>query len=77
VNTRTRATIELVLAGVAAIGTVACWLAAASTVVVAPILPTEPAKTSVVYSPTLIALAFLLAILAGVLAVVGVVRLRR
>jgi hypothetical protein len=77
VNPRTRATFELVVAAVAAIGTVACWLAAGSSEVVAPILPTEPAKSSMVYSPTLIALAFLLAIVAGVLVVVGVARLRR
>jgi len=77
VNARTRATIELVVAVVAAIGAVASWLAAASTVAVAPVLATEPSRTAVVYTPPMIAVAFLLAILAGVLVVVGVARLRR
>jgi MFS superfamily sulfate permease-like transporter len=72
-----RAIVELVVAAVAAIGCVLSWLAASSTVVVAPVLPTEPAKSSVVYDPTWMIIAFLLAMLAGVLAVIGIARLRR
>ena len=53
------------------------WLAASSTVVVAPMLEGEPQTTSLVYSPPLLALSLLLATVAGVLAVVGVARLRR
>ena len=75
-NARTRAIVELVVAVVAAIGTVWCWLAAGSAVAVTPVLATEPAKSSMVYSPTMIGVAFLLAMLAGVLAVIGVGRLR-
>ena len=76
-SAKARAAIELVLAAVAAIGSVVSWLAARFTVVVAPVLPTEPAKTSVDHAPTMIALAFLLATVAGVLLVIGVARLRR
>jgi hypothetical protein len=53
------------------------WLAASETVVVAPVLSGEPQTTSVIYSPPLLALALLLAAIAGVLAVIGVARLRR
>jgi hypothetical protein len=72
-----RATIELVLAVVAAAGCVLSWLAARSTVVVAPVLDGEPMTTSVVYSPPLLVLSVLLATVAGVLAVLGIARLRR
>ena len=71
-----RATVELVLAVVAAVGCVLSWLAASSTVVVAPVLEGEPQTTSVVYSPPLLALSLVLATVAGVLAVVGIARLR-
>jgi hypothetical protein len=77
VSAKSRATVELVLAAVAATGSVVSWLAAGTTVAVTPVLATEPSKTSVVYAPTMIALAFLLATVAGVLVVVGVARLRR
>jgi hypothetical protein len=72
-----RATIELLLAVVAAAGCVLCWLAASSTIEVAPVLEGEPMTTSVVYSPLLLALSLLLATVAGVLVVVGTARLRR
>lgn len=72
-----RAITELVVAVVAAIGSVWCWLAAGTTVAVAPVLDGEPTKASIVYAPSTIALAFLLAMLAGVLAVLSVARLRR
>jgi hypothetical protein len=72
-----KARIELVLAVVAAVGCVLSWLAAESTVVVAPVLDGEPQTTSIVYSPPLLVLALTLATVAGVLAVVGIARLRR
>ena len=72
-----RARIELVLAVVAAVGCVLCWLAASSTVVVAPVLDGEPQTTSVQFSPPMLVLALLLATVAGVLGVLGVARSRR
>jgi hypothetical protein len=72
-----RARVELVLAVVAAVGCVLSWLAASSTVVVAPVLEGQPSTTSVVYSPPLLGLSLFLATVAGVLAVVGIARLRR
>ena len=72
-----RARIELLLAVVAAVGSVLSWLAASSTVVVAPVLDGEPQTTSVIYSPPLLVLSLLLATVAGVLAVLGVARVRR
>ncbi|MBP1819017.1 hypothetical protein [Mycobacterium sp. OAE908] len=72
-----RARIELLLAVAAAIGCVLSWLAASSTVVVAPVLEGEPQTTSVVYSPPLLGLSLLLATVAGVLAVLGIAALRR
>ena len=74
---RNRAFVELGIAAAAAVGAVSCWLAAGTEVVTTPVLPTEPSKISMVYSPSMIALAFILAILAGVLVVNGVARLRR
>ena len=53
------------------------WLAARSTVAVAPVLESEPMTTSVVYSAPLLGLSLLLATVSGVLAVVGAARLRR
>jgi hypothetical protein len=72
-----RARIELLLAVAAAIGCVLSWLAASSTVVVAPVLEGEPQTTSVVYSPPLLGLSLLLATVAGVLSVLGLAGLRR
>jgi hypothetical protein len=74
---RRRATIELLLALVAAAGCVLCWFAAQSTVVVAPVLESEPMTTSVEYSAPLLVLSLILATVAGVLVVVAVARLRR
>ena len=71
-----RARIELSLAVVAAIGCVLSWLAASSTVVVAPVLDGEPQTTSVVYSAPLLVLSLLLATVAGVLTVLGIAGLR-
>jgi hypothetical protein len=77
VTGRRRAVLELVLAVAAAVGCVASWVRAESTVVIAPIANGEPSTTSVVYSAPLLFLAFVLGTLAGVLAVVGVARWRR
>jgi hypothetical protein len=67
----------LVVAVVAAVGSVVSWLAASSIADVAPVIPGEPVKTSVLYDPSFITLSLLLATLAGVLAVVGTARWRR
>jgi hypothetical protein len=72
-----RAKIELVLAVVAAAGCVLSWLAARSTVEVAPVIDGQPMTTSVVYSPPLLVASLFLATVAGVLAVLGVARWRR
>lgn len=74
---RNRATVELGVAVAATIGAVVCWLAAGTAVATTPVLVTEPSKISMAYSPSMIALAFILAILAGVLTVNGLARLRR
>ena len=67
----------LAVALLAAVGSVMSWLAASSVAEVAPVIPGEPVKTSVLYDPSLIMLSLLLAALAGVLAVVGTARWRR
>jgi hypothetical protein len=72
-----RARVELVLAVVAVAGCVLSWLAASSTVVVAPVLEGEPKTMSVEYSAPLLVLSLILATVAGVLVVVAVARLRR
>jgi hypothetical protein len=77
VSRQRRAIIELVLAVAAAAGSVCSWLAAQWTVTVAPVLAGEPQTTSVVYSPPMVLVALLLATIAGILAVVGIARLRR
>ena len=72
-----RAAVELVLAAVAAIGCVVSWLGARSAAVAAPVIASEPSMPTVTYAPSMIVLAMFLATVAGVLAVVGVARLRR
>jgi hypothetical protein len=74
---RFRAFIALVLACAAALGCAASWSAVRSTVPVAPVADGQPVTTSVVYDPQLLLLTLLLATVAGMLAVVGVARLRR
>jgi hypothetical protein len=74
---RFRAFIELALACAAALGCAASWSAVRSTVPVAPVADGQPVTTSVVYDPRLLLLTLLLATAAGILAVVGVARLRR
>ena len=53
------------------------WSAVRSTVAVAPVAKGQPVTTSVVYDPSLLLLTLLLATAAGMLAVVGIARLRR
>ncbi len=75
--TRRRAIVELVLAALAAVGCVLSWLSAARQVEVAPLLEGQPSTMSVVYDTPMLTLSLLLATVAGVLAVLGVARLRR
>jgi hypothetical protein len=74
---RRRAILELLVAIIAAAGCVLSWLAAQSTVAVAPVIEGEPMTTSVIYNAPLLVLSLLLATVAGVLAVLGVAGLRR
>jgi NO-binding membrane sensor protein with MHYT domain len=74
---RSRAVIELGLACAAVAGAVVSWLHARYTVAVAPVLDGQPVTMSVVYDPQLLLLTLLLAMMAGVLAVVGTARLRQ
>ena len=75
--TRYRALVELGLACAALVGVGASWLHARHIVGVAPIADGQPSTTSLVYDPQLLLLAMLLAMIAGVLTVVGTARLWR
>jgi hypothetical protein len=74
---RLRAVIELALACAAVVGCALSWSAVRSTVAVAPVAEGQPVTMSVAYDPPLLLLTLLLATAAGMLAVVGVARLRR
>jgi hypothetical protein len=74
---RFRAVVELLLACAAAAGCAASWAAVRSTVEVEPVLKDQPVTTSVIYDPSMLLVTLLLAALAGMLAVVGIARLRR
>lgn len=74
---RARAWVELVLAVVALVGCVVSWSMAGSVEVAAPVTDGEPSKETMVYDPSMILLALILATAAGVLLVLGVARLRR
>ena len=74
---RTLGILELVLAGAAAMGCALSWVAARSTEVAPPILPGEPTRSSFVYDPSMIGMAVVLAMVAGLLLVAGVSRLRQ
>jgi heme/copper-type cytochrome/quinol oxidase subunit 2 len=74
---RTRGIVELVVAGVAAVACVLCWLSASTTDWAPPVAANEPLRPSVTYDPTLVVLALVLATIAGVFAVVGVAHARR
>ncbi len=72
-----RAVVELVLAAAALVATGFSWLQTRSTIAVAPVADGQPATASVVFDPQQLVLTLLLATIAGILAVVGVTRLRR
>jgi NO-binding membrane sensor protein with MHYT domain len=74
---RYRALVELALAAVALVGAGVSWTNASETRGVAPVAEGQPSTTSLVYDPQLLLLTMLLAIVAGLLAVAGVARLRR
>jgi DMSO/TMAO reductase YedYZ heme-binding membrane subunit len=74
---RFRAIIELAVACAAVAGCAISWSGVRSNVAVAPVADGQPVTTSVVYDPVLLLLTLLLATAAGMLAVVGVARLRR
>jgi hypothetical protein len=74
---RFRAVVELLLACAAVAGCAISWSAVRSTIAVAPVVKGQPVTTSVVYEPSLLLLTLVLATAAGMLAVVGVARLRR
>lgn len=72
-----RTVLEFVVAVLAAVGCVLSWIAASTTIEVAPVLDGEPPTTAISYSAPLLVLALVLAGLAGVLTVLGIARLRR
>lgn len=72
-----RALVELGLACAALVGAGVSWVHARHTVVVAPIADGERFTTSLVYSPRLLLLTMVLVTAAGVLAVVGIARLKQ
>ncbi len=72
-----RAIVELGLACAALVGGGVSWWRSHHTVAVAPIADGQPSTMSLVYDPQLLLLTLLLVTSAGVLAVVGVARLRR
>lgn len=71
------ALIQLLLAGLALAGAVTSWLAAGSREQVPPIMDGQPSLSTTVYYPPLLVLALALLTAAGVLAVLGIARLRR
>jgi NO-binding membrane sensor protein with MHYT domain len=77
VTARLWAVLELILACAAVVGCAISWSGVRSTVAVAPVADGQPVTTSVVYDPSLLLLTLLLAAAAGMLAVIGVARLRR
>ncbi|ORX03857.1 hypothetical protein AWC29_17545 [Mycobacterium triplex] len=74
---RYRALAELVVACLALVGVAVSWLHARHIVNVAPVMDGQPSTTALVYNPQWLLLAMLLAMIAGVLAVLGFARLWR
>lgn len=72
-----RSVLELAAACAALVGAGVSWSRSHHTVAVAPIAEGQPFTTSLVYDPQLLLLTLLLLTGAGVLAVVGIARLRR
>jgi hypothetical protein len=77
VITRYRALLELGLACAALVAAGVSWTHARHTRGVAPIADGQPVTTSLVYDPQLLLLTMVLLTTAGVLAVLGIARLRR
>lgn len=73
----TRATIELIVACAALVCSGLTWSQSHHTVSVAPIAEGQPSTMSLVYDPQLLLLTLVLLTTAGVLAVIGIARLRR
>jgi hypothetical protein len=67
--------VELGVACAAVAGVALCWLHSRHIVIIAPIADGQPSTTALVYDSQLLLLTMLLAIVAGVLAVVGVTTL--
>lgn len=63
--------VQLALAVTAAVAAVLCWQQVTSLVDIAPVTDGQPATVSVVYNPRLMFAVWLLAVAAGVLAVLG------
>lgn len=74
---RYRAVGELLLACAALVGAGVSWSHARRTVSVAPLADGQPFTMSLAYDPQLLLLTLVLLTTAGVLAVIGVARLRR
>ncbi len=74
---RLRVLAQLGLACLALVGTAVSWLHARHPVAVAPIADGQPVTMSLAYDPQQLLLTMLLAMLAGVLAVLGIAGLRR
>lgn len=69
--------VQLLLAAAAAAGSVLCWPRMSSLVDVAPVTDGQPGTVSVVYDPPVMFGVWLLAVAAGVLAVLGITGLLR
>lgn len=76
-NVGFRSVVELVLAAAALVASALSWIDTRSVIAVAPVAEGQPTTMSVVYDPQQLLLTLLLATLAGILAVVGVARMRR
>lgn len=74
---RRTALVQLVIAALALAGAVTSWLAAGSPEQVPPIADGQPTMSTMVYDAPLLVLALALLTAAGVLAVLGISRLRR
>jgi hypothetical protein len=73
---RLRALAALALACAALVGAAVSWAHTRSTVAVAPVAEGQPVTASVIYHPQQLVLTLFLVTVAGVLAVIGVARLR-
>lgn len=72
-----RPVIHLILAVAAAAAALLCWSQVTTLVDIAPVADGQPASVSVVYNPPLMLLTWVLAVTAGLLAVIGISALLR